>query len=210
MKTTINLFIIIIAVILLSSSPSYSQFGLRGGLNFSSNTVSLSGITVKSDRKIGPQLGFYYEKELNSDLTLRPGLLLSFKGYKEVTDDNSSEEPGSASFTYLEIPIDLVHRIPVSTNALALHGGPYIGYLLSANYNESGGDDIDASDDLKSIDMGLNIGATFEFNSNVGVGINFGFGLVDINDAPLEDFIFIDTEINLKSRNLSLFVTYKL
>ena len=67
---------------------------------------------------------------------------------------------GSTSTTYIEIPLDFTYSLPAGNNNIKIYAGPYLGYLLAASDTEIGDD---AKDAYKSTELGLNIGASFEF-----------------------------------------------
>lgn len=189
MKKLLTLAFAFIAFISISNA----QFGLRGGLNLSSVTLETEGISAEPDSKITFHIGVTYEKMINENLSFRPGLLFSAKGYSFEVD--GIDEDFGANFGYLEIPLDFVYN----TGSIGIHAGPYIGMLMSA---KSGDEDI--KETVESLDYGLNLGLTYNVNEQIGVGLNYGLGLANLaKDSGDEDS-------SIKNKVIGLFVTYKL
>ena len=74
-------------------------------------------------------------------------------------------------------------------NKFGLEVGPQIGFLLSANseiketFNgESETSDQDFKDSVKSIDFGLNFGASYDVSENIIIGARYNLGLSNINN----------------------------
>lgn len=165
---------------------SFAQLNLKAGLNLANQTFEAGGISFEPDSKMGFLIGANYTSNLSDALSLRPGIQFSMKGSKIDILGVSS----SATFNYLEVPVDLVY----SFGDLSVHAGPYLGLLMTA---KSDGEDI--KDDAKSTDFGLNLGLGYGFGS-IGVGVNYGLGLSNINDDG--------TDGSVKNKVFSLYVTY--
>jgi opacity protein-like surface antigen len=176
---------------LLFTGVAMSQgLGFKAGLNMAN--LSTDQDDFESDSKLGFQVGAFYELAVGEDLTVRPGLLYSGKGA------NDPDSEGDISLSYLDIPIDLLYKVPVGSNHLGIHAGPYIGILLSA---DGGGEDI--KEFVKSTDFGLNIGLGYELQ-NIIIDINYGLGLSSIDDSDdLE-------QSSIKNTNISFTVGYRL
>lgn len=174
-------------------SVSNAQIGVRAGINLANMSIESEGLTIEPDSKLAFHLGLTYDKMINENLTFRPGLLFSSKGYSFEID--GFDEDLGASFGYLEVPLDFVYK----TGALNIHAGPYIGILMSA---KSGEDDI--KDESESLDYGLNLGLTYNVTEQIGVGVNYGLGLG--NALKTED----GDDSTAKHKVIGLFVTYSL
>jgi opacity protein-like surface antigen len=82
------------------------------------------------------------------------------------------------------------------TDKFALEFGPQLGFLLSAKSKFEGtfdgetfSEEVDIKDSVKSIDFGLNFGASFDFAENIMIGARYNLGLLDITDVEdSEDF----------------------
>jgi hypothetical protein len=141
------------------------------------------------------------------------GLLVKGKGAKVERGSGNNFYKVTFNPLYLELPVNLVVRLPISTSAnIFIHGGPYIaagiagkskfeGQLLgiSASNTENikfTSADPNANDQayskLKRFDYGLNIGAGIDLKK-VLLKVNYGYGLAKIdskqtnNDANGKD-----------------------
>lgn len=174
-------------------SVSNAQIGIRAGLNLANMSIETEGLTIEPDSKLAFHLGLTYDKMINENLTFRPGLLFSAKGYSFEID--GLDEDFGGSFNYLEVPLDFVYK----TGALNIHAGPYIGILMSA---KSG--DVDIKEDSETLDYGLNLGLTYNVTEQIGIGVNYGLGLANVGKTEEGD------DSTAKHKVVGLFVTYSL
>lgn len=168
MKKLLTLVFAFIAFATISNA----QIGIKAGLNLATQSISTEGVTVEPGNKIAFHVGVTYTSMINENISFRPGVLFSGKGYSlEFLDDDIT-----ANFGYIEIPLDFVYK----TGALDISAGPYLGLLMSATAE---GEDV--KDQAESLDYGLNLGLSYNINANIGVGLNYGLGLANI--AKTED-----------------------
>jgi len=172
---------------------AYSQLGIRGGLNVANTTIKSLGLSISPESKIGFHIGATYDIAVNEDLTLRPAVLYSTKGFKFT-----AFEDFTTSSNYLEVPINIVYNIGDGANGLFLQGGPYLGFLLSAN---SEGEEI--SDELKSADFGANLGLGYNLNANFSAGVDYSLGLANILNG-------VEEGETMTNKNFSVYILYRL
>ena len=189
-------------ILMAFTSQSNAQLEARAGLVLAKFKTSIFGISTSSDAKIGAQLGATYNKSINDNLSIRPGLMYTMKG-GSTQDDSGESEAGTLG--YIGIPLDFVYSTPINENTLSFHLGPYIDYLL---HGTDGAKDI-----FKSTDLGYNVGAGFSFGK-FGVGVNVSTGLSKTSSEEIEDGglggIFSLGEIYTKNKFTSLYFTYAL
>lgn len=184
--------LIVTFIFLAFVSISKAQFEFRAGINLAKQTIETQGLIIGIDYEIGFNAGITYDKMLSENLSFRPGLLFSAKGYKlELPGRNKTV----SRFNYLEVPLDVVYH----AGSLNIHAGPYVGILMSAKT-----DGVDIKDVAETLDLGLNFGGSYDISSNVGVGINYGLGLSNIAKTENGD----DSKIT--NRVLTIFISYKL
>ena len=174
-------------VVAAFSATSFAQLNLKAGVNLANQAFESSGFTLEASTKVGFLIGANYATNLSESIALRPGIQFTIKGSKLDFLGSSL----SSSFSYIEVPVDLVYK----TGDLSIHLGPYLGLLMAAS---SDGDDI--KDDVKSTDFGLNLGLGYSFGQ-FGVGANYGLGLSNISD---------DADGSVKNKVISVYVTYAL
>lgn len=201
MKKLIHVLLVTIA--LLFAAEANAQFGVKLGALAAKQKLSLSGISVSSDSRIGFQVGAYYDYGINETLKLRTGLQYSQKGSKNEDPDNSEEEV-SVAFDYIELPVELMYNFPIGSYTMDIMAGPYLGYLLSAR-----SDGESSTEGTNRMEYGYSIGLKFNLDQ-ISVGINTTRGLsnmlkemVDVPDVGIDIGDF-------KAKNLytALFVNY--
>lgn len=165
------------------------SWNAKAGLNISNWTgEGTDGL----DAKIGFKLGVGMEYALDNTWSLQPSLLLSSKGTKASGDVNGYSAKVTVNQMYLELPVNLQARMPISNNTnFVIAAGPYFAYgvggkstgKVSANgQTESGDTDTFGSDGLKRFDAGLGFGVSLEFNKVI-IGLESQLGLTKLGDG---------------------------
>ncbi|RZJ50008.1 MAG: PorT family protein, partial [Flavobacterium sp.] len=80
--------------------------------------------------------------------------------------------------SYLNVPIMAKYYV---IEKLSLEAGPQIGFLLSAKNQVD-----DLKDSFKSVDFGLNLGASYDITEHFFAGVRYNIGLSNIADVPDE------------------------
>jgi OOP family OmpA-OmpF porin len=197
-------------------SHSQLRVALIGGPQSTSITEenSISGwatdISPYYTNRLGANVGFLGQVPLGSSTRwfLHPGLLYQTKGRKffkrndtataNLTDTFST----SKSFfnTYIEIPLNLVYKLPLSKKAsFFISAGPYVSFfyngkesvqarLYSNNSFKKEDDDLEvgnAPNKIKTIDFGVNGRAGFDLGSILITGF-YSQGLNNFYTAPYD------------------------
>jgi long-subunit fatty acid transport protein len=176
------LLIVVVTLLGLGNvSAQEVKLGAKLGLNLSSLRSDMD-----FDSKIGFNLGVFAEINLSDKLIFQPELLYSTQGasLEESFDSNSFKATNSVD--YLNIPLMLKYGV---TDKLFLEFGPQLGFLLSAKSKfeetfdgESISEEEDIKEFFKSIDFGLNFGASFDVAENIMIGARYNLGLTNIID----------------------------
>jgi len=180
--------LLIAVIVILELGNVYAQdvkFGAKAGLNLSNVSIEIED-GVETDGKIGYNFGAFAEISLSEKLIFQPELLFSTQGFKvkQSIDEFSFEQTNKMN--YLNVPIMFRYAV---FNKFGLEVGPQVGFLLSANseiketFNgESETFDQDFKDSVKSIDFGLNFGASYDVSENIIIGARYNLGLSNINN----------------------------
>lgn len=173
----------IIAATTLAFLPlfSYSQgigLGIKGGMNFANQSIT----NISTDTRTGFAGGAYLVLNFSDKWGLQPEILFSSQG---------AELPSSTrELNYMTIPILLRYK-PISF--LSFEAGPQFSRLLEAK-DENG----TFTDNFKSSDFGLAVGATAHLPFGFNGGARYVWGFTNVNDLSN------DTEI--KNTVFQLFV----
>lgn len=178
------LLIAVIALLSLSNVNAQDvKFGAKTGLNLS----NIKGDLDNPEAKIGFNIGAFVEIGLSDKFTFQPELLFSTQGAKSEGSEGSDSFERTIKANYLNVPLMLKYAV---SDKFALEFGPQIGFLLSADIEGTqtfDGNTVtineDFKDSLKSIDFGLNFGASFDIVENVFIGARYNLGLSNIIDS---------------------------
>jgi hypothetical protein len=208
MKTLMKLLIVIIALTTTLESFAQIKFGVKGGLNFAKVLDKTNNRTYSDDykSKIGFHLGATAEYSISEKFAIESGLLFSTKGFKM---ENSV--PASISLNYLEVPINAIYKIELSSAKILIIAGPYLGYALSGKIKASEpilGDNEDSKEqkleigtDIKALDFGLNVGTGVEIK-DITASLQYGYGLANLS-------FHSEIETKFKNRVLGISIGYK-
>jgi len=186
-------------------SKTYAQvFGVKAGLNLSTQLMKDNDATYSDDYKMNPgfHIGATAEFPLTDLLSFETGLFLSTKGYKvsmsETEMGETIEIKGSTNLYYLDIPLTAKAYFDLSTVKVFGIAGPYIGIGLSGKSKfemTCGSVTLTEEEDLKwgsgeedhyrRLDYGLIVGAGVAINS-IEIGLSYALGLANIS-AQTED-----------------------
>jgi hypothetical protein len=165
-------------IMVLMAYGIQAQFTIQAGMNAASWRASIEGLTIETDSRVGFHIGGTYSTPVSDKFMFKPGLLYSQKGAKF---GGFLDESLDIVQTYVEIPLTFVYQSNPEKGFFA-EGGPYIGFLLSA---ESEGEDIKEA--YNSTDFGLNLGLGYDFGK-ILIGLRGGLGITNIakDDGDLQ------------------------
>lgn len=212
---------IILSIILLMSTSSYAQLGIRGGVNMANELHSFNSDAIEaafqSDNLTGYQIGLIYQlNPKRSGLGFEVGALLSQKGGVFQVDSTGLVQSlirGYHEINYVEVPINI--RLKMNFGGIiGIFGtaGAYGAYALNGKtVFESDIASIVHADSFDSfmdrIDYGYSYGAGVELLKKIQLGFQWSQGLQkrDANKSILDK---ISTESggtvpNLTAKNAS-------
>lgn len=184
--------------------------GLRGG--YVSSELDLTSAAGSADKSATSplhswQAGVFFNVPLFRNGYLQPGMSFITKG---ANLENKGEQGANLflpaatriKLQYLELPVNLVYKVPVGIGKLVFGGGPYAAFSLRGDYElaiynqgklvQASSQRVDFNQDpnvfstdinLHRWDAGVNATAGIEFNCYVTVGVNYSQGLMDINKS---------------------------
>ncbi len=191
MRTTTITLIAAACITLLSSranAQSEGMLGLKAGLNVSTLTLN------NSVNRTGFHGGLFYRSDPAKQFGYQAELLYSTKGAEWSVNIPfiNIGQAANIELNYIDLPVMAVFR-PIP--ALELHGGGYVGYLVSSKYETSGSlFDLTGQvgqGNFNSIDAGALLGLAVNIGP-VQIGGRYNFGLAKVSSSTVTDFIMGD------------------
>lgn len=196
-----------ICILFLSAFYTSNAQIIKGGLNFANVTITNDGDIDENKTLTSFQLGITGDIKIAPLLFFQPGLLVTGKGSKTQSGDQTGPTwyKATSNPIYVEIPANLVVKFPGITR-LFVGAGPYIaigiagknevdGKFLGASFHSE--DNIEWSNDdpstlnyeegagygiMKRFDYGLNATAGIQFTKIV-IAANYGHGLAKLQSG---------------------------
>ncbi|MBP1841369.1 porin family protein [Formosa algae] len=159
MKKIILMLSVVVGALQLTSAQSGSGYGIKGGLNYSSNGnfISSSSNIKHSDRNIGFHLGVF--AKFGSRLYFKPELMYT----------STSSEYNRNEFKIQKIDLPALVGIRL-IGPLSAFVGPSFQYIIDSKY-----DDIDYDNIEEDISMGLQFGFALNIR-NIGLDLRYERG----------------------------------
>jgi len=176
------------------ANAQQTRFGIKGGLNMS--TV-VGGDVDNTKSLVGFHVGGFAEIHVVEKFFIQPELLFSTQGTKF---DGPFGEDYDTKLNYLNIPV--LAKYYIVDKKFSVEAGPQLGILLSAKVD---GEDI--KDFTRSVDLGFNIGAGYNFTDNLSIGLRYTLGLSPLSDKDIDNED--DYYDSAKNSNLALSLAYK-
>ena len=182
---------------------------LKGGVNLANVTVTDNGRVDDAKALTSFHVGFVGDLYLAKILSFQPGILFTGKGSKTEAGQSTDQNYYKATTNpmYIEIPANLVFKLPLASNAKIYAGaGPYFAIGIAGKNKVEGKvagvafeskEKIDWSNDdpttlnneegagfgiMRRFDYGLNGLAGVEFDKLV-LGVGYGLGLAKLQSG---------------------------
>ncbi len=173
------------------STVGTTKFGLKVGVNLAKYSYHVNnGTNPETNTLVNLGITGYADVPLSSSFSLQPGLALQGKGGEFA--ENSLEE-NKQSTMWLELPVNLVAKIPLSASGtnFYLGAGPYAAVGIAGQNKietKSNGNEVTSDvkfgdqigKDLKSMDYGFNFLGGVQLGSGINVGAGYGLGINDL------------------------------
>ncbi|MGE7778032.1 porin family protein [Chitinophaga sp. NPDC101104] len=185
--------------------------GVRGGMNASNIEFSGDAADIIGKGYMDPLYGWHADLLLNIPLANRIYLQPYFRYIRKgatIRDQPwlKPDVPGTLvskgrrmELNYLELPLNVVYKLPVGKGYLTGGLGPYLGYGLSGRYTyqttrdgqvqsheyrkvrfSGGGDDADVIR-MSRWDAGAHFSVGYEFFSSLTIAANCNIGMKDVD-----------------------------
>ena len=214
--------LILLTVFISTSVIAFAQvsFGIQAGANIAFGKISYDGIgfptVFANDPKFGFLGGFLAEIPIFSKLAFRPEINFIQKGSKTNTTLPIFEENSKITLNYIEIPLNVVYKLPAGNGNFFFGLGPTIAFGISGTNKFTNSIDptqnknIDIKfdgkkntdnmvDNLEAFDFGANILAGYKLQ--MGVFFKLGYTYNFLNIDP-------DDKRGYKNRGFNICVGY--
>ncbi|MBC8045763.1 MAG: PorT family protein [Fimbriimonadaceae bacterium] len=165
----------IIACVLMLSSVLKAQmnFGIKGGLNF----TTLNSKDDVSDYNFLPSYyaGVLAHMHISEDFAFQPELLFSAQGAKY----DILGEKATINLGYINLPLLFQFMF---LEGLRLESGPQAGLLIMAD-SKFLGTTTDIKDDLNALDLSWVFGVGYVTDSGLGIDLRYNTGLTNISEV---------------------------
>jgi len=166
-----KIFCSVSAVILIAyvAASQQTHFGIKAGVNFSSVAVN-DGADYEG--KTGVHLGGLAHIHINPHFALQPELVFSMQGGQDDAENTKLK------LNYVNIPLLAQY---MTADGFRLQTGPQLGILTSAK-QKFGDVEVDAGDDVSTVDFSWAFGAGYLFHSGFGIDARYNLGISNISD----------------------------
>jgi hypothetical protein len=184
MKNYLKPALLIFVVIVFSDLEAQIKSGYDFGLNLSTMTLNMKGLSSGPEISAGFHFGQIFEIPITENFTFQPGLLFSAKG-SDYKIDNIDV---SIAPIYIEIPVIAVYSFGSEALKISIFTGPYFAYGIDGYKIESGGEMKSISygshenNDLKPFDIGFNFGAGVNIKG-LQITTQYGLGLANLSTS---------------------------
>lgn len=167
-----RIFLLLAFVGTFAAANAQTRVGLKGGIN----VADRGGEDADGhDAKLGFHIGGFASFGVGNKFSVQPELLFSTQGSKvEVPGDDYK-----VRLNYINIPVMLKYEI---VDGLYAQAGPQFGFLVTAK-TKRGDVTVDINDNIKKFDLGLGLGAGYQFPSSpFGIDARYIFGMSRLDD----------------------------
>lgn len=211
MKTGNQIFLIVITCFCFfhpERSNAQSEFGLKGGILFSTVNAPDNNSNVSIEKRDGVVLGAFYKKQnILGPLGVQTEILYQQKGANFFIENNIYDESGynadilslintPASFyrtqeklNYISVPVMLEVS---ATKFLEVYAGPEVGYLVSQKTERQ------ETDELSRFSAGVVMGATLKLCENTHLDFRYA------TDFTAFDKLGKNSTIDLKNNGFTI------
>ena len=189
MKKIILIIAFTILLIPTVKSQEKIQFGLKGGVNFT--TMTSNDYLYDEKYKTGLYLGATVEIPLGKKFSIQPEILYSSQGIKgKALVYYPSLLPGTMPVVYAEHKLDYI-KIPILAKLylaknFAFEIGPSFNFLVNDQFTYTY-DSYTQTDLAEKFELGGIVGLSYKVKSNVVVNANYLNGFSNVLKSPFDN-----------------------
>jgi hypothetical protein len=179
MRTKIT-FLLVALLAIVHSQAQNTKFAINAGVVFSSNKISDNGVGQTSQTRTGFTAGVTTITPISANFSFMPSLNFVQKGFVYKESDYKSE----LALNYLELPLNVVYN----RDGFFAGAGPAISFGLSGKMKETVMGQTETSDvkfgsaddQFKTVEIGANFLAGYQFRNGIILSANYNFGFTSI------------------------------
>lgn len=164
--------VLLVSVMYTNANAQKMAIGIEGGINITNVAVNP---TVTTDSRTGLIVGSLLDINFTPQITLTPGVRFTMKGFSNTANTVTN----TVKLNYLEFPVLLKVKFPLTEIKPYLAAGPVLGLNLSANLDQTNGTQSasnDISSSTESIDFGLLFAGGMDFKVGLSTSLFFQVG----------------------------------
>lgn len=184
MKKFMMILTVLFAGAFMAAQAQTTGFGLKAGVNFPKYSYSGDNSTYETSTSTNFYVTGYADVPMGTLFALQPGVSLQGKGGKIEFGNWGTYTQNTM---WLEIPVNVVAKVPVGTGNFFIGAGPYAAFGLSGKnkYDSDWGsveDEFEFGKDgsLRSFDYGVNFTAGFHLGMGLLIHAGYGLGIADL------------------------------
>lgn len=155
------------------------KYGVKAGVNLSTMSNSMEfdpGFGMGTGFRVGAVANFHWGQRTANSLPgtgwfgFQPEVMYSYQSVKS--------DGGDINMSYIQLPV-MLKIYPLA--ALSVEVGPEFNYLISTSPKEMNVDGATVkAGDCKGFNMGVGVGAAYEFRMGLMVGTRYSLGFTDM------------------------------
>ena len=179
------------------SAQEFVQFGIKGGVNFSTFTGDGIPTLEDPDSRTGFHLGLLAEIPLADKFSIQPEVLYTARGFDlaEINQDNAADIDDNIQYQLDYISVPVLAKIYL-VEGLSVQAGPSFNYKVNEEIDtaplEDGGDtDVSGIYNVKDFEIGGAAGLEYKFNNGFFIQGRYNYGFSElIEDYDVHNSVF--------------------
>lgn len=177
----------------LSLFAQNTRIGFTAGTSIANYTVKVDGDDESSDSRAGLTAGILIDIPAGKNFSFQPALNFVQKGTKE----KEGSEKVTLNVGALEVPLNFLYNSNGENGNFFIGAGPSLGFNLSGKLKYDDGEDTyeedleigndPDTDFIKSLDIGANILAGYQFPNGLLLSANYNAGLNNLFPGGSDD-----------------------
>lgn len=172
-----------------AATAQNTRIGFTAGAVFANYHSKVEGESDNGDSKIGITAGVLFDISAGKQFSFQPALNFVQKGSKSKETYGGSTMKASINVNTIEIPLNLVYNAGGTSGSFFFGAGPSLAFAISGKVKfDDGSTSVEENlkfgntdnDDIKGMDLGLNIMTGYCFQNGLLCAVNYNRGLSNL------------------------------